>query len=218
MTEALPRYAGWGGLFHQHRARRVQLPRLNLRKRGWEFSPVCASSKTASRCSPTFSCRRGRAPRQLRRAVQSSDLEGLEGRFAGARRRATTVRGDIETSSRCACSTRRSNRRRRASHQQHPHRQLDLEEARGRQTCSTPPAATCSSSRSAGAGDALRRPGFPAFLLRVARYQPVRGTDVFILRGEAGVTLADSREGIPQDFFRTGGAQSVRGYDYQSLA
>jgi translocation and assembly module TamA len=50
------------------------------------------------------------------------------------------------------------------------------------------------------------------------RYQPVLGTDVFILRAEAGVTLADSREGIPQDFlFRTGGGQSVRGYDYQSL-
>jgi translocation and assembly module TamA len=32
------------------------------------------------------------------------------------------------------------------------------------------------------------------------------------------VTLADSREGVPQDFlFRSGGAQSVRGYDYQSL-
>ncbi|HMU18020.1 MAG TPA: BamA/TamA family outer membrane protein, partial [Thauera aminoaromatica] len=59
---------------------------------------------------------------------------------------------------------------------------------------------------------------FLRFYSRVARYQPVRGTDVFILRGEAGVTLADSREGVPQDFlFRTGGAQSVRGYDYQSL-
>ena len=48
--------------------------------------------------------------------------------------------------------------------------------------------------------------------------QPGRGSDVFIRRGEAGVTLAESRDGIPQAFlFRTGGAQSVRGYDYLSL-
>ena len=53
---------------------------------------------------------------------------------------------------------------------------------------------------------------------RVVRYQPVRGRDVLILRAELGATLAPSREGVPQDFlFRTGGAQTVRGYAYQSL-
>jgi translocation and assembly module TamA len=59
------------------------------------------------------------------------------------------------------------------------------------------------------------------FLRLRARYQhffPVAERDVFSLRGELGRTLAPSRDGIPQDFlFRTGGAQSVRGYDYQSL-
>lgn len=38
------------------------------------------------------------------------------------------------------------------------------------------------------------------------------------LRGETGYTAAAASGGIPQDFlFRTGGAQSVRGYGYQSL-
>lgn len=42
--------------------------------------------------------------------------------------------------------------------------------------------------------------------------------DTFSLRGEVGVTLAEERSGIPQDFlFRAGGTQSVRGYSYQSL-
>jgi translocation and assembly module TamA len=39
-----------------------------------------------------------------------------------------------------------------------------------------------------------------------------------ILRGEAGRVFARTRVGIPQDFvFRTGGDQSVRGYDYEEL-
>jgi translocation and assembly module TamA len=53
---------------------------------------------------------------------------------------------------------------------------------------------------------------------RYVKYTPVAQRDVVILRAEGGITFADSREGIPQDFlFRTGGSQSVRGYDFQSL-
>jgi translocation and assembly module TamA len=38
------------------------------------------------------------------------------------------------------------------------------------------------------------------------------------LRAEAGVVLADSRNGIPSAYvFRTGGDTTVRGYAYQSL-
>jgi translocation and assembly module TamA len=59
------------------------------------------------------------------------------------------------------------------------------------------------------------------FLRLHARYQqffPLGRRDVLTLRAELGATLAQSREGIPQDFlFRAGGAQSVRGYRYQSL-
>ena len=53
---------------------------------------------------------------------------------------------------------------------------------------------------------------------RYVHYTPIAQRDVLILRAEGGVTLAESREGIPQDFlFRTGGSQTVRGYAYQSL-
>lgn len=49
-------------------------------------------------------------------------------------------------------------------------------------------------------------------------YLPLGERDVLSLRGEVGATLAPSRDGIPSDWlFRTGGAQTVRGYAYQSL-
>jgi len=38
------------------------------------------------------------------------------------------------------------------------------------------------------------------------------------VRGEAGVVLADTREGVVSSFlFRTGGDQSIRGYAYESI-
>lgn len=59
---------------------------------------------------------------------------------------------------------------------------------------------------------------FARFYGRYQLFVPVAKRDVLILRAEGGVTVAPSRDGVPQDFlFRTGGAQSVRGYAYQSL-
>jgi translocation and assembly module TamA len=59
------------------------------------------------------------------------------------------------------------------------------------------------------------------FVRGYLRYQqgiPLGQRDALLLRGEMGVTLARSRQGIPQDFlFRAGGSNSVRGYGYQSL-
>ena len=59
------------------------------------------------------------------------------------------------------------------------------------------------------------------FVRLYGRYQhffPMAERDVLILRAEGGMTIAASRDGVPQDFlFRTGGAQTVRGYAYQSL-
>ncbi|MGB0129066.1 MAG: BamA/TamA family outer membrane protein, partial [Rhodocyclaceae bacterium] len=53
---------------------------------------------------------------------------------------------------------------------------------------------------------------------RYQHYFPIGERDSLILRAELGHTAARSRIGIPQDFlFRTGGAQSVRGYAYESL-
>lgn len=69
-----------------------------------------------------------------------------------------------------------------------------------------------------GARAALSDEDFLRVFARYARYFPVRQRDVVIVRAEAGATITDSRDGVPQDFlFRTGGAQSVRGYAYQSL-
>ncbi|MBR0566603.1 BamA/TamA family outer membrane protein [Azoarcus sp. L1K30] len=69
-----------------------------------------------------------------------------------------------------------------------------------------------------GASVALSSQDFMRVYGRYQRYFPLGETDVLSLRAEFGKTFADSREGIPQDFlFRAGGAQSVRGYAYQSL-
>ena len=55
---------------------------------------------------------------------------------------------------------------------------------------------------------------FVRLLGRYQQYVPLGGRDTLSLRGEVGYTLADTRDGIPQDY---GGTGSVRGYAYQSL-
>ena len=59
------------------------------------------------------------------------------------------------------------------------------------------------------------------FVRTYAQYQhwfALSPADQLIVRGEAGYTIAPSREGIPEDFlFRAGGSRSVRGYAWQSL-
>ncbi len=53
---------------------------------------------------------------------------------------------------------------------------------------------------------------------RIQQYIGVSTRDVLILRGEAGYVAAESPDIVPTEFlFRTGGANTVRGYSYQSL-
>jgi translocation and assembly module TamA len=53
---------------------------------------------------------------------------------------------------------------------------------------------------------------------RYVRYLPVSQRDQLILRGEVGHVVTDDLRYVPVDYrFRTGGAGSVRGYQYQSL-
>jgi translocation and assembly module TamA len=53
---------------------------------------------------------------------------------------------------------------------------------------------------------------------RYVRYIPVFGRHQLILRGEVGHVVTDDLRFVPSDYrFRTGGAGSVRGYEYQSL-
>jgi translocation and assembly module TamA len=54
--------------------------------------------------------------------------------------------------------------------------------------------------------------------VRAVRMWSFGTRDTLAVRGEAGVVLAPSRQGIPQQFvFRAGGDQSLRGYRYQSI-
>ena len=59
------------------------------------------------------------------------------------------------------------------------------------------------------------------FIRLLGRFQyffPVGRLDTLMLSGNIGYTIADSRNGIPQEYvFRTGGTGTVRGYSYQSL-
>lgn len=53
---------------------------------------------------------------------------------------------------------------------------------------------------------------------RGVHYWPLGRQHVLIARGELGQTFAGGQSNVPSDWlFRTGGAGSVRGYDYQSL-
>ena len=59
---------------------------------------------------------------------------------------------------------------------------------------------------------------FLRLLVRAQRFWQVTPADSVIVRMLAGWTIAPSREGIPQSFlFRTGGAQTVRGYPFESI-
>jgi translocation and assembly module TamA len=52
----------------------------------------------------------------------------------------------------------------------------------------------------------------------IVQYVPAGPRDVLILRGQLGAVQADSTNAVPNKFlFRTGGALTVRGYDYESL-
>ncbi|HYC35890.1 MAG TPA: BamA/TamA family outer membrane protein [Usitatibacter sp.] len=59
------------------------------------------------------------------------------------------------------------------------------------------------------------------FIKAYGQYQhwvPITPRDQLLLRTELGTTIANSREGIPEDFlFRAGGSRSNRGYAYQAL-
>jgi len=60
-----------------------------------------------------------------------------------------------------------------------------------------------------------------SFVRLLGRYQqffPVGRRDTLTVSSQIGYTIADSRDGIPQEYvFRAGGTNSVRGYKYESL-
>jgi translocation and assembly module TamA len=69
-----------------------------------------------------------------------------------------------------------------------------------------------------GAPSALASRAFLRGMVSASLFIPNGRRGDVLLRGQAGRVLADSREGIPSTFlFRTGGDQTVRGYDFESL-
>jgi translocation and assembly module TamA len=68
-----------------------------------------------------------------------------------------------------------------------------------------------------GAPDLLATRPFLRATGRAHLFFPL-GRHDFMVRGEAGVVQAGARDGIPSSFlFRTGGDQTIRGYDFESL-
>lgn len=69
----------------------------------------------------------------------------------------------------------------------------------------------------AGIGELLEK-SFAHGYGRYVLYIPAFARDQIILRGEAGHVIADDINFVPTDYrFRTGGAGSIRGYQYESL-
>ena len=222
VAEAQPKYLGFGAGVSSNTGFRVEANYrdVNLLHRGWELSTgLRLEQRRQSAYADVFLPPAGRDRDSFGALVDRSDLEGLRVTSQALGVARNTVRGDIETqlalrlqherlqpdgaqeSSHNTLTANWTWIRRKVDDLLDPTHGLVLEFQLG-----------------GGAAIALADRDFVRLYGRAVRYQPVGERDVFILRAEAGATLADSREGIPQDFlFRTGGAQSVRGYAYQSL-
>lgn len=71
---------------------------------------------------------------------------------------------------------------------------------------------------SVGAGGTTIDDAFVRGFGSVVQYLPLGQRDVLILRGQLGGVQAESTNAVPNNFlFRTGGALTVRGYDFESL-
>lgn len=223
VSEALPRRMGFGVGYSTNTGYRgeVSYSDVNLLGRGWElYSGLRLEQRRQSLFADVFL-----PPVQARyrdsfgALVERSDLQGLRLLTQAVGVARATTRGDIDTQI--------------ALRYQHERRMPDGAPVHSSNTLSANwtwlqrkvddlldprDGYVLEVKVGGGARALLSDQDFVRLYGRAVRYQPVRGADVLILRAELGATLAPSRQGIPQDFlFRTGGAQSVRGYAYQSL-
>lgn len=223
VVEARSRRLGFGAGFSSNTGYRVETTYrdVNLWQRGWELSSgLRLEQRRQSAYADIFlPPDRARHRDSIGALVDRSDLEGLklENRAVGVAR--TTVRGDIET--------------KLALRLQHEILEPDGAEKSTQNALTLnwtwiqravddlldPRAGNVLEFQIGGGSSlALAEQDFVRLYTRYVHYRPVGETDSLILRLEGGATLAKTREGIPQDFlFRAGGAQSVRGYAYQSL-
>ncbi|THF59324.1 outer membrane protein assembly factor [Pseudothauera rhizosphaerae] len=223
VSEALPRKAGLGAGYSTNTGYRGELSYsdVNLFKRGWElYSGLRLEQRRQSLYADVFLPPvRARYRDSFGAALERSDLQGLRLTTQAVGVARATSRGNIDTQV--------------ALRYQHERRDPDGAESTSANTLSAnwtwrrravddlldPRAGYVLEVQVGGGARAvLSDQDFLRLYGRYVHYQPVRGRDVLILRAELGATLAPSREGVPQDFlFRTGGAQTVRGYAYQSL-
>lgn len=222
VTEARPKYLGFGVGVSSNTGFRVEASYrdANLFRRGWELGTgLRLEQRRQSAYADIFLPPSGRHRDSMGAMVDRSNLEGLKvvSQTVGVAR--TTHRGNIETQL--------------ALRMQHEKLQPSGAPSRTQETLTAnwtwiqrkvddllDPRSGHILEFQAGGGAAIAfaKRDFVRTYARAVRYQTVRSTDVFILRADAGITVADARQGIPQDFlFRTGGAQTVRGYAYQSL-
>ncbi len=223
VSEALPKRVGFGVGFSTNTGYRVETNYrdLNIFRRGWEFTTgLRIEQRRQSAYADVFLPPEEAGHRYSFGAlIDRSDLEGLklDTQAIGVAR--SRVRGNIETQI--------------ALRLQHEKLQPDGAEVRTQNALTANwtwirrevndlldprDGHVLEFQIGGGAAVALADQDFVRLYSRYVRYQPVGERDVFIVRAEGGVTLAPSRDGIPQDFlFRTGGSQTVRGYGYQSL-
>lgn len=222
VSEARPKRLAFGAGVSSNTGLRAEASYrdVNLLRRGWELSTgLRLEQRRQSAYADVFLPPSGNHRDSVGALVDRSDLEGLlvHSQAVGVAR--NTVRGNIETQL--------------ALRLQHEQLRPEGGESRSSNTLTAnwtwvqravddlldpTRGYVLEFQMGGGAAVAIADRDFVRLYGRAVRYQPVGERDVLILRGEAGATLADSREGIPQDFlFRAGGAQSVRGYAYQSL-
>ncbi len=222
VSEARPKRLAFGAGVSSNTGLRAEASYrdVNLLRRGWELSTgLRLEQRRQSAYADVFLPPSGNHRDSVGALVDRSDLEGLlvNSQAVGVAR--NTVRGNIETQL--------------ALRLQHEQLRPEGGESRSSNTLTAnwtwvqravddlldpTRGYVLEFQVGGGAAVAIADRDFVRLYGRAVRYQPVGERDVLILRGEAGATLADSREGIPQDFlFRAGGAQSVRGYAYQSL-
>ncbi|MDI3491873.1 MAG: translocation and assembly module TamA [Thauera sp.] len=222
VSEARPKHLAFGAGISSNTGLRAEASYrdVNLLRRGWELSTgLRLEQRRQSAYADVFLPPSGNHRDSVGALVDRSDLEGLlvHSQAVGVAR--NTVRGNIETQLALRLQHERLRPEGGESRSSNTltanwtwvQRAVDdlLDPTRGY---------VLEFQVGGGAAMAIADRDFVRLYGRAVRYQPVGERDVLILRGEAGATLADSREGIPQDFlFRTGGAQSVRGYAYQSL-
>lgn len=223
VSEALPRRLSFGAGFSSNTGYRVEASYrdANLFARGWELSSGLRleQRRQAAYADVFLPPEEARRRDSVGALIDRSDLEGLRvsSRALGVARH--IARGDIETQ----LALRFQNEEVRpdgAESREHDtftvnwgwtRRAVDnvLDPRRGH---------VLEFQVGGGTSIALAEQDFVRVYGRYVHYRPVGLADALILRVEGGATLAPSRDGIPQDFlFRTGGAQTVRGYAYQSL-